>query len=71
MPRRIDWPRFALVLWPDSLPDLPSCITLDGVADAEARGAVVIAREDDIMSEPIPSTRAMDAHLPQEEEDGA
>lgn len=40
-------PKWALVLWPDAHdPGLPSCIHLEGVPDALARGAVLVAQED-------------------------
>ena len=44
--------RYALVLWP--FPQGIGCIALNAVAEAvEKRGAVVLAREDDILEEPI------------------
>ena len=57
---RLQWPRFALVLWPDGDQALPACVTLDAVSDAAQRGALVIAREDDILRELPP---AMDMNL--------
>lgn len=43
-----DLPRYALIVWPDAYDQtLPCCITFDGLPDAQKRGAVVIAREDD------------------------
>ncbi len=45
---------FAFVMWPDAFdPTVPSCIYLVGLSDALARGAVVIAREDAELCEPV------------------
>lgn len=59
---RRESPRFALVRWPDAESDVPNCITLDAVPAAVARGALVLAREDAILSEPLPKP-AMDMTL--------
>lgn len=49
---RCERARFALVRWPDAFDmTLPSCITLDDVADALQRGAVLVAREWDLTEE--------------------
>jgi len=47
MGRRHEAPRYALVRWPDAYdPTVPSCIELDGVPAALARGALLVASED-------------------------
>lgn len=58
---RLDPPRYALVVWADNDSGLPCCITLDSVQAAVERGAVVVAREDDICREPLP--KGMDMNL--------
>lgn len=51
---RPEAPRFALVLWPDAYdPTVPSCIRLDGVPDAVARRAQLIAVEDEELTMPV------------------
>lgn len=45
---RLERPRFAWVLWPDSFdPTVPSCISLDGIAAALKRGAILVGVEDE------------------------
>lgn len=44
--------RYALVVYPGST--VVACITLDAVSAAVARGALVVAREDAMLSEPVP-----------------
>ena len=42
-------PMFAFVIWPDFDPDEPlSCIYIDGIPAAMARGAVLVGREDEV-----------------------
>ena len=52
-------PTYALVLWPDTEDCLPDRITLDALPAARLRKALVIAREDEILSEPLPSSMDM------------
>lgn len=48
------YPRYALVVWPDARSDAaPSCIYLFSVDDAKAQGAVIVAREFEIV--PVPT----------------
>lgn len=50
---------FAFVMWPDAFDKtVPSCIYLVGLPDALARGAVVIAREDAELCEPVKAFNA-------------
>jgi hypothetical protein len=54
---RVETPRFALVQWPGKPGEPvdcplcpPCCITLDAVVEAVRRGAVLLGREDDILT---------------------
>lgn len=52
---RTELARFALVRWPDAYdPTVPCCITLDAVADAVARGAILVGREWDVAGDGVP-----------------
>ena len=54
MARTPELPRWALVRWPDAYDlTVPSCIHLDGVADALARGAILVAVEDEDVCAPV------------------
>ena len=53
-------PRYALVVFADATANAPCCISLDALPAAISRGALVLAREDDVLSEPLP---AMDMTL--------
>lgn len=47
MARPLVPPKYGLVLWPDARdPTLPSCLPIDWLADALAKGATLIAIED-------------------------
>ena len=50
--RAPDYPMYALVVWPDA--DTCERIALAAVPAARLRKALVIAREDEILSEPLP-----------------
>ena len=49
--RAPDYPMYALVVWPDA--DTCERIALAAVPAARLRKALVIAREDEILSEPV------------------
>lgn len=50
---RTDTPRLALVVW-DEQQEIPECIALADIPAAIQCGALVLAREDEILSEPLP-----------------
>ena len=55
-----EYPRYALVVRADSTENAPCCISLDALPAAIHRGVLVVAREDDVLSAPLP---AMDMTL--------